>query len=79
MSGCIKAPNSVNPVCLFLQNRNIRPGLPNTHQQLYDALVASKIPTTKVSFQIWKQIEVEGAKSGEYGIWGRTSVNLQGF
>ena len=25
---------------------------------IYDAFIASKIPTTKVSFQIWKQIEV---------------------
>ena len=32
---------------------------------IYDALIASKIPTTKVSFQIWKQ-KSEGPKSGEY-------------
>ena len=40
---------------------------------IYDTFIASEIPTMKVSFQLWEQIEVRRAKSGEYGGWGRTS------
>ena len=39
---------------------------------IYDAFIASKGPSMKVSFQIWEKVD-EGAKSGEYGEGGRTS------
>ena len=39
--------------------RSFLPGLPSTHKHIYDAIF-SKIPTMKISFQVWKQTGPKG-------------------
>ena len=49
----------VVPVCLSLQNRSLFLVVSQVLiNSIYDDFMASKIPTMKISFQIWKQIEV---------------------
>ena len=54
------------PVFLSLQNSHLLSGPQVLINSIYDVIIASKIPATKVSFQTWKQ-KSKGAKSGEYG------------
>jgi hypothetical protein len=61
------------PNYLILQNKTSILELKELIDRLHDTFIASKTSTTQLGFQFRKQVEVRGAKSGEYVGWERIS------